>query len=170
MNSDENTIGENLNHRSTTIGLRWYPVVPVPAPRQVRRDKFKPTDSVLRYRAFRDEISRQGVQLRQFPSTILFVLPMAPSWSRTKRNRHRGMPHEQTPDKDNLEKALLDSIYGDDSHVWYTGSAKVWGDAGAIFIWDSWLVEFMPPLDIPTLIITAENYVGGPHKSDASRT
>lgn len=47
----------------------------------------------------------------------------------------RGTPHEQKPDKDNLLKALLDALYGDDSHVWHDdGHLKFWGDEGSITV------------------------------------
>ncbi|MGU0055537.1 RusA family crossover junction endodeoxyribonuclease [Enterobacter hormaechei] len=41
-----------------------------------------------------------------------------------------GKPHQQKPDKDNLEKALLDAIFDDDSRVWDGRVTKVWGRGG----------------------------------------
>ncbi|MBG3071584.1 RusA family crossover junction endodeoxyribonuclease, partial [Proteus mirabilis] len=45
-----------------------------------------------------------------------------------------GKPHQQKPDKDNLEKALLDAIFDDDSRVWDGRVTKVWGKRGQIII------------------------------------
>lgn len=140
--------------------LRWHPIVPVPAPRQVKKDKFNPTDAVLRYRAFRDEVALRHVTIDRLPAFFMFVLPMFPSWSGAKRTRMRGMPHEQTPDKDNLEKALLDAIYGDDSHIWWTGSLKIWHDSGGILIFDGWPTEFTLPIDVEHYIRQAASQDG----------
>lgn len=37
------------------------------------------------------------------------------------------MPHLCKPDRDNLEKALLDGVFGEDSHVWDGRATKLWG-------------------------------------------
>jgi Holliday junction resolvase RusA-like endonuclease len=57
---------------------------------------------------------------------------MPKSWSKAKKDEMRGGPHQQTPDKDNLEKAILDSLYENDSHVWDGWVTKLWADEGAI--------------------------------------
>lgn len=59
---------------------------------------------------------------------------MPPSWSDKKRSAMNGKPHQQKPDKDNLEKALLDAIFDDDSRVWDGRVTKVWGEVGQIKI------------------------------------
>lgn len=65
---------------------------------------------------------------------IVFVMPMPPSWSAKEKARMDGAPHQQTPDKDNLEKALLDAVFGQDKHVWDGRVSKLWGYEGAIRI------------------------------------
>lgn len=45
-----------------------------------------------------------------------------------------GKPHQQKPDKDNLEKALLDAIFEDDCRIWDGRVSKVWGETGKIII------------------------------------
>ena len=57
-------------------------------------------------------------------------------WSKKKKHEMDGKPHQSRPDKDNLEKALLDAIYEEDSHVWDSRVTKVWGYYGAIVIDD----------------------------------
>ena len=45
-----------------------------------------------------------------------------------------GKPHQQRPDKDNLEKAILDAIFKQDSHIWDGRTSKIWGNTGSIII------------------------------------
>lgn len=113
-----------------------YPIVPVPAPRQVNSDKWRPTARVLRYRAFRDEVRLRKVCIPESGFHVVFTLPMPQSWSQKKKREMDGRPHKQKPDVDNLVKALLDAIYGDDSHVWDGRMTKVWGQQGQIAISD----------------------------------
>lgn len=112
-----------------------YPVTPCPAPRQSRRDTFKPRPCVLRYRAFKDRVRELGIEV-QNGDEITFLIPMPASWSQKKRERMNLTPHTQKKDLDNLLKALLDAIYEDDAHIWYLGRLqKRWIDgAGAIRI------------------------------------
>lgn len=110
---------------------RSWPITPVPAPRQVRRDKFRPSPSVQRYRAFRDEVALRKVWHPTPGDLVVFIMPIPRS--RIKQGLE-GQPHLQTPDVDNLIKALLDACYSDDAHIWTATAAKVWGRAGAIYI------------------------------------
>lgn len=116
--------------------IKIYPIVPVSAPRQVRKDAWDPSAHVQRYRAFRDEVRIRGVQLPRPFHHVIFVMPMPQSWSQNKKRAHDGMPHECKPDRDNLEKALLDSVYGEDSHVWDGRCTKLWGYEGLIIVSD----------------------------------
>lgn len=116
--------------------IHVYPITPVPAPRQTRADAFRspPRPPVAAYRAFRDECKLRRVQVPRPFHHVVFVLPMPASWSDTKKRQHCGMPHESKPDRDNLEKALLDSVYGEDSHVWDGRATKLWGYSGLMLI------------------------------------
>ena len=67
-------------------------------------------------------------------SHITFILPMPESWSKKKKDRMRFKPHQQKPDKDNLEKGLLDAIFEEDCRVWDSRVSKRWGDQGEIWI------------------------------------
>lgn len=89
---------------------------------------------MLRYRAFRDEVRIRHLQVPQPYYHVVFVIAMPKSWLQTVKDRMRGMPHQAKPDKDNLEKALLDSIFGDDQHIWDGRASKVWGDTDLIVI------------------------------------
>lgn len=111
------------------------PVTPVPKPRQTRADKWKKRPAVLRYRAFADEIRlRLPLDYEMNHASITFTLPMPKSWSKKKKDALRGQPHQQKPDIDNLAKALLDALYGDDSHIHTLSLHKRWGDEGSILI------------------------------------
>lgn len=112
---------------------KTYNIVPVPKPRMTRSDKWKKRPSVMKYRAFADEV-RYQIKDIPVPYHVIFVLPMPKSWSRKKRLEMAGEPHQQKPDKDNLEKGFLDALFDDDSHVWDGRVSKIWGDVGQIIV------------------------------------
>lgn len=130
--------------------IRVYPMRPCPAPRQSRRDAFKPRPAVQRYHAFRDEVRIRHVQIPQPFYHVLFVIRMPTSWSHLTKAVHRGQPHQTKPDKDNLEKALLDSVYGEDKHIWNGWVTKVWGDWDLIAI-SSTPLDLTLPIDTKRL-------------------
>lgn len=109
-------------------------ITPVPKPRMTRADKWKKRDSVLRYRAFADEIRLKLP--RDFDlngKSIEFTMAMPKSWSKKKKVSLDGTPHRQTPDLDNLIKALLDAHMSDDSGIWCLGMvSKIWGYTGQL--------------------------------------
>lgn len=114
--------------------MKIYDICPVPKPRQTIRDKWKKRPPVLRYRAFCDAIRAAGIQLPDHGYHVTFVLPMPASWSNKKREQMNGKPHQQRPDRDNLEKALLDAIFEEDCTIWDGRTTKVWGEKGEIWI------------------------------------
>ncbi len=122
-----------LDVRDIAIRRTVYDITPVPAPRMMRADAWKQRPCVLQYRAFRDEVRYQGIDVP--PGAHLeFVLPMPVSWSKKKRAAMYGAPHTQKPDLDNLVKALLDACYTDDSHIWKLSAEKRWGEIGWIAV------------------------------------
>lgn len=115
------------------------PLDPCPAPRQSRRDAWKPTASVQRYRAFRDKVNvTLGKDRKRIPwggLRVTFRVRMPKSWPKYKRAEMDGKPHQQKPDRDNLEKALWDAVWpDDDSKLWDCHSTKVWAVEGSIEI------------------------------------
>ena len=114
--------------------MKTYNITPMGKPRMTRADKWKKRPEVLRYRAFCDRVRLLGVELPEAGAHVTFILPMPPSWSKKKRQAMVGKPHQQKPDKDNLEKALMDAIYADDSHIWDSRVTKLWGEEGQIII------------------------------------
>ena len=87
----------------------------------------------MKYHAFKDVCRLHNVTLDDF-DTITFVLPMPPSWSKKKKALMDGAFHKQTPDLDNLLKALQDAVLKDDSHIASLKIRKIWGYAGQIRI------------------------------------
>lgn len=113
------------------------PVVPCPKPRMTRSDKWKERPAVMRYRTFADALREWAGEAGFAPPeaglSMTFLLPMPSSWPKKKRAAMEGQPHQQKPDKDNLEKAVWDAFFGDDSRVWHTRSVeKRWARNGAI--------------------------------------
>ncbi len=127
-----------------------YDVVPNTKPRQTRRDKWlkPPRKCVAKYRAYSDAVNALDIQLPFGCHHIVFCIPMPKSWSKKKKNESRYQKHQQTPDRDNLDKALLDSIYkhseGGDQHIWDGRITKIWVDEGAVLVG---VIE-PPPMDL----------------------
>ena len=131
--------------------LKLYDVTPTPAPRQSQRDAWKPSGPVLRYRAFRDEVTLKIHTLPEDYFHAIFLIPMPQSWTKKRKRACNGMKHPQKPDKDNLEKALVDAIYrhGDDSHIWNSSATKLWAWTGGILISDNYIKIDDPGLEHP---------------------
>ncbi len=111
-----------------------YDIIPCPAPRMTRADRWKKRPCVLRYFDFKEEVSRQKIFVIN-GDAITFVMPMPKSWSKKKAKRLDGQPHTQVPDIDNLLKALLDSCYTQDKGIYFlSGLSKRWGTTGKIII------------------------------------
>lgn len=113
-------------------------VNPVPKPRMTQSDKWKKRPCVLRYRDFCDRLRKVSTTNGYTPSnplSLVFIIPMPKSWSKTKKDKMRGRPHQQRPDLDNLLKAFKDALLEEDSHIHtYLGITKVWGDEGGIIV------------------------------------
>ena len=114
--------------------MKEYNITPVPKPRQTQSDKWKQRPCVMRYRAFADKVRALKIKVAESGDHICFILPMPKSWSKQRKQIMDGQPHQQVPDKDNLEKALLDSLFKNDSHIWDSRVSKIWGREGKIII------------------------------------
>ena len=114
-----------------------YKITPVPKPRMTARDRRgDKRPPVARYHAFKDQCRIHGVTVPESNYHVAFVMPIPKSWAKKKKDFLKGQPHQQVPDKDNLEKALLDACYGQDCRVWDGRCSKIWGDEGMIVITD----------------------------------
>jgi Holliday junction resolvase RusA-like endonuclease len=92
-----------------------FDITPVAKPRQTQKDKWAKRPSVLKYRAFADEVRLKmgGVDLNG--ADVTFWMPMPKSWSKKKRYAMAGSWHTGKPDLDNLLKALMDALNKSDS-------------------------------------------------------
>lgn len=114
--------------------MKCYQVTPTPKPRMTKSDRWKKRSCVQRYWEFKDQCKKLNVKIPLCNAHIIFVMPMPKSWSVKKRKELDGTPHQQRPDKDNLEKAILDAVYDEDCKVWDSRTTKIWGTVGMIII------------------------------------
>lgn len=126
-----------------------FNVPPNTAPRQTRRDSWKPRACVLKYRAFKDALRAEVVKTDFDPEMdlleyfhVVFVIPFPKSYSKKKRRELLGTPHRQTPDCDNFLKAFLDSLLKQDCEVYDGRVTKIWGEVGKIQV----SIDFPPEL------------------------
>lgn len=100
-----------------------------------KRDRWSKRPVVQRYWNYKDKIKAANIKL---PDNywIVFSLPVPKSLSKKEKAARLGQPHLQTPDKDNLEKGLLDALFEDDAHIWRGGCEKRWADKGSIEIYE----------------------------------
>ena len=116
-------------------GWKLWPIKGLAKPRMTRSDKWKKRPIVLKYRAYKDELRIFGVKLNVDAFYhVIFVIPHPKSWNDTKRHEHWFTPHQVTPDKDNLEKGLLDALFTNDAAAWDGRVTKVWGPAPLLII------------------------------------
>jgi len=105
----------------------FYPIVPYPAPRMVRSDRWRKRPCVLKYRAFRDEVRLRGVVIPSGQFKVTFFMAIPRSYSQAKRDAMDGQPHTSNrADADNLLKALLDAALKSDGHIWSPHPEKRW--------------------------------------------
>lgn len=111
-----------------------YPITPVPKPRMTRGDKHQRKPRGTKYRAFVQECRYRRLHLPASGAHVIFSMPMPKSFSKKKKDELRGALHTQTPDVDNLLKAVMDAVNKDDSHIADVRATKIWGDEGQIAI------------------------------------
>lgn len=122
--------------------------------RQRLTSKQQKREAILcRWLAYIEEVQLRKVQVPDANSQIVFLMPMPKSWTQRMRGLARGYPHRGKKDKarkndvDNLLKALLDAIFGDDSAVWDIRGTKLWWDEGGIFVIEETVEEIKIPFD-----------------------
>ena len=106
------------------------PGQPVGGVRQTRRDKFNPSEAVKRYRAWRD-LARAHAGPVPPPETVIdvsWVAYLRPPKTRkvggktkhfneAERLKLVGVRAWTKPDRDNIDKALLDALWPEDSDI-----------------------------------------------------
>lgn len=115
--------------------MKTIKIDPVPKPRKTQSDRWKKRPVVIRYRSYADDLRLKcrlgGITLFDKLHAQI-VIKMPKSWSKKKQLEMDGKPHQQTPDVDNLVKAILDSLLSEDSTVWDLNVSKRWGHKGSI--------------------------------------
>lgn len=113
-----------------------FDITPIGYKRMTRFSKFNP--EMQSYYVYKGMVGALAIQKRfKLPDQfqVVFIVPMAPSWSKAKRELMEGRPHQQKPDVDNLLKALLDALRpGADQTIWDVSARKLWGNKGSISI------------------------------------
>jgi Holliday junction resolvase RusA-like endonuclease len=115
-----------------------FDVVPMGKPRMTQSDKWKKRPATDRYWELKNKL-KQIAKDNDFviPDSnyhMIFNIPMPDSWSKKKKIEFNEKPHKQKPDKDNLEKAVLDSLCEEDSYIWDGRVSKYWAYKGSIII------------------------------------
>lgn len=107
------------------------PGEPVSAPRMTQQDKWMKRPCVVRYREWSNEAKRIAGDLPD-PSRIESLswsayFEPSESWPKKKRVASVGTLHRFKPDRDNLDKAVLDSLFKNDAAI-ARGSISKWWD------------------------------------------
>jgi len=115
-----------------------FPVDPMGKPRMTQQDKWRKRPATDRYWQLKDNLKKiaDGYKFKmpECDYHMIFNLPMPDSWSKKKKEEFNGKPHQQKPDKDNLEKAVLDALCEEDSYIWDGRVSKYWAYKGSIII------------------------------------
>ena len=115
-----------------------FPVVPMGKPRMTQRDRWKKRPAVTRYHAFKDSLRECLTALPHLRSVIdsgtvyslswTAYLPIPGSWTKRKKAAMAGTLHRQKPDRDNIDKAILDALFAEDSGIAAGHLEKRWDD------------------------------------------
>jgi Holliday junction resolvase RusA-like endonuclease len=107
------------------------PGPPMGKPRMTQRDKWKQRDCVMRYRSWADVARFEAgsvppaEQVERLDWVAYFEPP--PSWSKAKKAEAIGQLHRSKPDRDNIDKAVLDALFKSDSGIAVGTLEKRWG-------------------------------------------
>jgi len=109
------------------------PGPPPGKPRMTRRDRWDRRPSVVRYREWCDAVRRVAGKIPPAETvtdcswSAWFAPPK--SWSRRRAQAALGCPHRGRPDRDNIDKALLDALWPKgDSAIARGTIEKRWGE------------------------------------------
>lgn len=145
--------GAKASHQAQAAPLRSGPVPAIQVveltlmgkPRMTRRDRWQKRPCVLRYRAQTDELRLRGVVLPETYALFCYF-PMPASWSAARKAAANGSPHRVKPDRDNVEKALMDGLCPRDQVLHKAFVSKVWAYSGRFVLADLKHVEDLEAL------------------------
>jgi len=128
----------------------YISLTPCPAPRMTKSDQWKTNPfhpdpkkrqrkCVTKYFQFKNDIAYliKGSEhlYKNGVLNIVFVLEMPKSWNKKKRELMNMTEHKSRPDRDNLLKAIQDSIAVEDGYFWDGRTTKLWGEKNMIIIY-----------------------------------
>jgi len=107
-----------------------------------RQDKWKQRDCVVKYRALKDAIRAAAIEAgfknvdANSVISLSWVAYFAPAkdWSKKRRKEAIGNLHRHKPDRDNIDKAILDALFTDDSGIASGTIEKRWCERSRIEI------------------------------------
>lgn len=105
-------------------------VIPMGAPRMTQRDRWKKRPVVVRYHAFKDQLRLSCKGHPADPQEVSWIayLPFPKSYSVKRRRDLAGCPHRLKPDRDNIDKAILDALFPNDARIAEGWIKKFWDD------------------------------------------
>lgn len=129
MTQEPHRTGEDTPH-SLSFTL---PFAPMGKPRMTQQDKWKKRPPVVRYRKWKDQVSLMAPiskipwkRVHRIDWTAYLAIPKR--WNRAQRAELTGTVHRVKPDRDNIDKALLDALLKEDSIVSDGCLKKRWDD------------------------------------------
>lgn len=96
-----------------------------------QRDKWAKRPVVMRYRAFADKVRASApANMITAPISVSWTayISMPDSWSAKKKDAMRGKLHQSKPDRDNIDKGILDALWESDSCIATGTIEKRWDD------------------------------------------
>jgi Holliday junction resolvase RusA-like endonuclease len=107
------------------------PGPPVGAPRMTQKDRWVKRPRVERYRTWKDVARLYAGRLPAVENilSVSWVAYFEPpkSWSKKESEAALGQLHRSKPDRDNIDKALLDALFHEDQGVAKGSLEKRWG-------------------------------------------
>ena len=92
-----------------------------------QRDKWAKRPCVVAYYEYKDFLLLLGRNW-ELPNEfrVVFGVPFPRSYSKSRRAKLLGQPHQTKPDVDNYLKGLMDAFKHSDSDVWHVDVKKIW--------------------------------------------
>lgn len=107
------------------------PLAPIGKPRMTRSDKWKKRPAVVRWHQWKDT-ARPHVpeNLLQSPVSVSWTayFPFPKTYSASKKASLSGKPHQQKPDRDNIDKLICDFLFEQDKGIAFGVLKKFWDD------------------------------------------
>ena len=111
-----------------------FRVTPMGKPRMTRQDKFKKRPCVTKYRGWKDQINLMANLVAGLRAALSEERIYSVSWiaylplPKSKDQNLAGTMHQEKPDRDNIDKALLDALLQNDEGVALGSTQKFWDD------------------------------------------